>query len=285
MRKTSKIIVLTISIIAAIAAVMVYAKTRVEPPVPSKYTNQYITDLNSCLDSFTKVDDYTQEDSLFSVTTDRIYVFAQQNKLSTTEADKKMDALLKIYIPLFLKRCFNKFLLADWQDDDHNYMLRQIAVIKNIKHTDDSKAVSSVTLDSLSTIEGIIGRYRKARILAKYTRFSGVENAQRVISQADQFAKDTWLSHCSSLVNSLRAVKSNIEQSHYNYVVGQVERMSQYTYYSQDYYDNTLVPQVDAAITEYENKAAALYGTRRNVDDLWARARSYYNDATSYYEY
>ncbi|WP_300726131.1 hypothetical protein [uncultured Bacteroides sp.] len=284
MRTTSKIIILAISIIVAIAAVMIYAKTQVEPPVASKHTNQYNMDLNLCFASFAEVDDYLQEDSIFSVTSDRISVFAQQNKLSTAEVDKNTDALLKIYVPLFLKRSFNRFLLSDWRDDDHNYMLSQIVAIREVCHTDGSMAVSSSASDSLSIIESIIGRYRKARTLARQTQFRGVANAQSVISQANQFAKDPWLSHCSNLVNSLRAMKSNIAQSHYNYIVGQVQQMTQYRYYSQDYYDNTIVPHVDAALTEYEKKAAALYGTRRNVDDLWARARSYYNDATDYYE-
>lgn len=268
----------------AIAAIMAYAKTQVQPPVALKQTNQYNSDLNSCFMSLSKADDHHKEDSIFFVTLNRISIFSQQNKLSSEETDRNTDALLDKYVPLFLKYSFSRFLMADWSDADHNYMLRQIAILKAVKHMDNTMAINNSTLDSLSIIGGIIDRYRKARMLTRHTNFCGIENARSTINQANKFAKDTWLSHCTSLVSSLQAVKSNIALSHYNYVEGQVQRLTQYRYYSLDYYDNILVPQVDEAITEYENKAVALYGTSRNVDNLWARAKSYYNDAISYYE-
>ena len=40
---------------------------------------------------------------------------------------------------------------------------------------------------------------------------------------------------------------------------------------------------MDAAVTEYDNKAAALYGKKQSVEPLWARARGYYSQASSYY--
>lgn len=78
-------------------------------------------------------------------------------------------------------------------------------------------------------------------------------------------------------------MRSEIAQSHYRYISAQVEKLSQYRYFGQSYYDNTLVPQVDAAVTEYDNKAVALYGKKQNVEPLWARARGYYDQASSYY--
>ena len=63
-----------------------------------------------------------------------------------------------------------------------------------------------------------------------------------------------------------------------------VEKLSQYRYYSKDYYDNSLVPQVDAAVSEYDNKASALYGSKKNVDALWNRAKAYYNDASLFFQ-
>lgn len=283
MKTTIKTLMLTISIIAAIAAIMVYAKTQVKPPVSLKQTNQYISDLNSSIASFSQVEGQRYEDSIFLVTLDRIAVFTQQNKLNITEADTNKDRLLEHYVPLFLQHSFDKFRTANWIDSVHNYMLKQIAIIKAVKHNDNSIVASKAAIDSLSMVEGIITRYRKARLLAMHTGFNGVENARNVISQVGQLAKDVWLAHCTSLVVSLNGVRGKIADSHYNYVLGQVQRMGQYRYLGQDYYDNTLVPHVDAVITEYEKNAMALYGTRRNVDTLWERAKSYYNDAAYYY--
>lgn len=77
--------------------------------------------------------------------------------------------------------------------------------------------------------------------------------------------------------------KTSIAQSHYAYISAQVEKLSEYRFYGQQYYENTLVPQVDAAVTEYDNKANTLYGSKKDVNVLWNRARGYYNEASNYY--
>ncbi len=284
MKTTGKILVLAISFIIAIAAVMVYAKTQVEPPTALKQANQYDADLRSCIAALAQADGYLQEDSIFAVTSDRIGIFAGQEKISETDADRNTDALLSRYVPLFLKRSFGKFLLSSWSDADHDYMLAAIARIRAVRHCDNTVAATRMAQDSLSEIVNIIGRYRKARALSRHTAFRGIGNAQSVISQARQYAKDPWLSHCTGLVEALSSVRSGIALSHYNYLVGQVLKMAQYRSYSQSYYENSLVPQVDAALTEYENRASALYGSRRNVEDLWSMAKNYYDEALSYYE-
>lgn len=283
MRTTSKILILALSIIVAIGMVMIYAKTQVKPPVTLKQNNQYIIDLHSCVSSLGSADSAYQEDSIFSLTLDRIQVFTTEKKLTAEEADKRKDALLRKYVSLFLKRSFNKFQLSSWNESDHLHMLKVSSELKNIRHSDFSAVLLTATVDSLNMMEGIIFRYRQAKAVSNYTAYNGVVMTQSIIDQANQFANDPWLSHCSNLVSALHNVKTNIAQSHYNYVVGQVQKLSQHTYYTQSYYEDTLVPQVDVAITEYEGKAATLYGSRKNVDDLWSRAKNYYNIASNYY--
>ena len=162
-------------------------------------------------------------------------------------------------------------------------MLKEIADLRKIKHSDNTDVINNSTMDSLNVIVQTIDRYKQARRISRSTSFTSVSNAQSVISQARQFANDKYLSNCTDLKNALNSVRNEIAQSHYRYISAQVEKLSQYRYFSQSYYDNTLVPQVDAAVTEYDNKAAALYGKKQSVEPLWARARSYYNQASSYY--
>jgi len=92
------------------------------------------------------------------------------------------------------------------------------------------------------------------------------------------------LSNCTDLVRALNNVRPSIAESHYNYAVSMVEKLSQFRHFSQIYYDGTLVPQVDAAVTEYDNKASALYGSKKNVDALWNRAKAYYNEASLFFQ-
>ena len=285
MKITAKITILIVSIMLAISGVMIFAKTIVEPPMALKQKNQYSMNLAECLASLATAESEAKENSVFIITADRIIFFESEGKLTKADADNSIDDLLGRYTPLFLKHSFDKFQKSIWHDGDHNYMLNVIGFLKSIKHSDGTQALANSTLDSLNTVEKIINNYHQARSLSKRTSYSGVSNAQNVINQARKYATDAWLSHCNELLNALNSVKSKLAQSHYNYISAQVEKLSQYRYYGQEYYENTLIPQVDADVTEYDNKALALYGSKRDVNSLWNKARSYYNDALSYYEH
>ena len=284
MKVAVKILILVLAITIAIGGVMIYAKTKVEPPTAPAQTNQYLADLSKSYSFLDKSSGAIEEDSVLSITLNRIAVFASEEKISKQEADKGQDILLAKYSPLFLKRSFDKFKQSAWYELDHKYMLGVIGSLKKVKHTDGTTSLKGSTLDSLNKVETIIERYNRARSISKQTRFTGVANAQSVISQARQYANDEWLSNCSDLVRALNNVKPSIAESHYNYAASMVDKLSQYRYFSKDYYENTLVPQVDAVVTEYDNKASALYGSKRDVNALWNKAKRLYNEASLYYE-
>ena len=270
MKTTLKIGILLVALILAVGGIMIYAKTKVNPPMTPKQIDVYSSDLAQCKTSLKNASDKESVDSAFLTTIDRIKIYSQEDKIRDAEADKELDNVISIYMPMYLRRCFEKFEQSVWYDSDHARMLKEIAV-------------NNSTMDSLNVIVQTIDRYKQARRISRSTSFTSVSNAQSVISQARQFANDKYLSNCTDLKNALNSVRNEIAQSHYRYISAQVEKLSQYRYFSQSYYDNTLVPQVDAAVTEYDNKAAALYGKKQSVEPLWARARSYYNQASSYY--
>ncbi len=262
---------------------MIYAKTKVNPPTTPKQIDVYSSDLAQCKTSLKNASDKESIDSAFLTTIDRIKIYSQEDKIRDAEADKELDDAIGIYMPMYLRKCFEKFEQSVWYDSDHARMLTEIADLKKIKHSDNTDVINNSTMDSLNVIVQTIDRYKQARRISRSTSFTGISNAQSVISQARQFANDKYLSNCTDLKNALNSVRGKIAQSHYRYISAQVEKLSQYRYYSQSYYDNTLVPQVDAAVTEYDNKAAALYGKKQSVEPLWTRARGYYNQASSYY--
>ena len=107
MKVAVKIIILVLAMALAIGGVMIYAKTKVEPPVAPKQTNQYLIDLSKCYSSFGKVNKGIQEDSIFYTAYNRIGIFLQEEKISKQEADKRVDLLLSHYIPLFLNLSYS----------------------------------------------------------------------------------------------------------------------------------------------------------------------------------
>lgn len=232
-----KILILVLAITLAIGGVMIYAKTKVEPPKAPNQTNQYLDDLSQSNKMFGKKISGIQEDSVLFVTLSKINIFAKENKVTRNEADKAIDVLISKYTPLFLNRSFANFKRNEWYENDHQYMLSIINSLKQIKHSDGNQALRKETKDSLAQIENIISRYNQARAVSKRTHFSGVANAQSTISQARQFANDNWLSNCTDLVRALNSVKSSLAESHYNYVSSMVEKLAQYRSFSQNYYD------------------------------------------------
>lgn len=278
-----KILILVFAVTLAIGGVMIYAKTKVDPPMAPHQTNQYLKDLSDNYNMYGRSISGNQEDSILFVTWNRINIFQQEGKITNKEADKGIDILVEKYVPLFLNRSFALFKQNVWKGSDHIYILGIISSLKQIKYTDGKIALKKDNRDSLALVESIIGHYNQAILISKQTRFSSVSNAQATISRARQFANDSWLSNCTELVRALKNVKPALAESHYYYAVSMVEKLTQYRSLSKSYYDGTLVPQVDAAVTEYDNKASTLYGSKKDVDVLWKRAKSYYNEASLFY--
>lgn len=283
MKTTIKIIILLLAVTCAIGGVMIYAKTKVAPPVIVNQTNQYKQDVNKLVSEENAAVDAKLQDEVLEKSIDRILLFAQEGKLDASETDKCLDQFVGSYTPKFLSRCFSAFSQPVWRDETHNYILSQSARLKALYHSDRTPVVLESTIDSLNKVASIIYNYRDARRLSRVSTFSGYDNARSSISKAHKYVNDPYLSNCHSLRNDLNAVKPRLAKSCYNQILAKVDELENYRYYNKSYYDNTLVPQVEQVIVNYDNKAADIFGSKENVNALWNRAKAYYNDAMEYY--
>ena len=107
MKVTAKIFILVLSIALAIGGVMVYAKTRVEPPVAFQPINQFEKDLNHLYSDLKKAGAAREEDMIYLKAIDRISVFEKENRLTQAESDKHRDKLIDGYSP---SRCYGSFV-------------------------------------------------------------------------------------------------------------------------------------------------------------------------------
>lgn len=283
MKTAFKIFILLLAVTCAIGGVMVYAKTKVAPPIAISQIDQYKLDVIKLISEEKASKNEKDEDEVFAKAMDRIRIFAQEGKMSSLEADDSMDKFVGSYSPRFLKRCFAAFRQSEWKDVTHKYILSQSAILKGIMHSDKTSVIPKSTLDSLDLVASIITDYKDARRISRVSTFSGYENASSSISKARTYARDQYLSNCNSLVNDLNTVKTRLAKSCYNQVVAKVDELGNYQNYTKSYYDNTLVPQVDQVVTNYDNKAAAIFGSKENVNELWNRAKAHYRNAMEYY--
>lgn len=267
----------------AIGGIMIYAKTIVSPPVSINQKDVYTSEVNSIVKSLETSSSVFKEDSAFNIALDRVITFSHEGKLQPKDSDNNLDKIANTYVPKFLARCFEKFNQPIWYTNDHVYMMKQRAKLLKIEHNDKTTVLENSTIDSLTLVSNIIASYHQAQQFSKSTGFHGIVSARNTISNANRYMKDKYLSNCTSLVGALRQVSGNIGRSWYNFVSSQVEKLANYEYYSKDYYDNTLVMQVDNVVTEYDKSAAAIVGSKQNVEALWDRARSYYQQAMNYY--
>lgn len=152
MKVTAKIFILVLSIALAIGGVMVYAKTRVEPPVAFQPINQFEKDLNHLYSDLKKASAAREEYMIYLKAIDRISVFEKENRLTQAESDKHRDKLIDGYSVIFLKRCFSAFDKSVWKDLDHDYMLIVSKRLHSVKHSNGSKVLNKTTIDSLSLI-------------------------------------------------------------------------------------------------------------------------------------
>ena len=284
MKVTIKILVLLLAVVLAVGGIMIYAKTKVDPPVALKPVDQFAIDLIKCNEAIVKGEGAKEIDYNYISALDRIKVYQQEYKLQASQVDKSLDDLVVTYSPLFLKRCFTAFQQWTWSDEDHTYMLLRIRGMKDLKHNDGTSVLLKSTSDSLDQVSRIIADYKQARIVSRSNRFTGVSNARSTINQAEQYANNQYLSNCLDLVNALNSVKDKIGESHYSYVLSQVEELSQFRFYGKDFYESTLIPQVSEVLSEYDKEAVALYGSKRDFDSLFKRALNYVEQAVLFHQ-
>lgn len=284
MKTTIKILILLIAVTLAIGLVMAYAKTKVTPPVAISQINQYKQNVNKLVGEELASETSQDEDDIFIKAIDRIHIFEKEGKMISSEADASLDKFVGSYSPRFLKRCFSTFKQPVWSDEILTYLLSQSSDLKSLLHTDKTPVLHKSTIDSLNLVASIIHDYRDALRISHTSKFTGYDNAITSISKARTYANNPYFANCSCLISDLKSVKSRLAESCYSQVVAKVEELGNYRDYSQNYYDNTLVPQVDRAVTTYDNRAYSVFGSKRDVDALWKKAQNYYNEASNYYE-
>ena len=106
-----------------------------------------------------------------------------------------------------------------------------------------------------------------------------IQAAKKKIATAKKYASMSPINNCTELVSRLNSVSTRLEQAHYSYLAGQVERLRPYYNYSQTEYDKIAL-SISEKFDEYKNNAKSTYGRVSDISSLEIRAGSYYSNAT-----
>ncbi len=281
MKSTVKILILLACVVLAFGGVMIYAKTRVSPPMELKQVNQYTEEYNKCINSLSNT---RNPDLTFNSSIDLINVFAREKKIDKEQASKGRDQLVSSYAPIFARRCYGVLKGSSWSESALSNMTSTIATLRGMTIKGDDSALKKSTRDSLAQVENIVGKYHKALAVSQQGGFTSVAAAKSTIAQANQYASDPWLKHCASLVSALHSVSSRIGEAHYSRVVAAVSRLANYRSFSSlESYNAGAVKAAQAAINEYKS-ASSIYSNRHDTSGLSSKAASYYNAAYNYFK-
>ena len=276
MNKVYKILLLSFAVLLFVGAVMFFYRTIVAPPKELTVSNQYVADVNKDISLLSKnLHDFSL-DSLYTVITEETEFMWKDSVISNREKDLLVVQFVKKYIPLYVDKCDNVFHKSEWNEDGLQKMKSRIIELRNMTTTEKVLVVDGTDLASLNKVSNVIVSYYEAKNAASTGGYSGLESAKRKIANARKYAKMSPLNNCQQLVANLNSVASRLEQAHYSYLSGQVERLRNWQNYYVDDYDK-LAMEIAEKLKEYKTNAKSVYGSTSNISVLEERASRYYD--------
>lgn len=279
MNKTIKIILLVVAILLAVGGVMAYYKTRVSPPRILEFKNQYV---NSDKKDITMVKSAKTDfalDSIYVAITHELDLQLADSFISNKEKDELLELFATQYVPTFVSVCNSKFSKSVWNEGELQKINTRISELQGLITTENKIVVNGEANTSLNHVHNVIVAYYEAKKAASVGGYEGIQAAKQKIATAKKYALMSPINNCTDLVSRLNSVSSRLEQAHYSYLAGQVERLRPYYNYSQTEYDNLSLSILEK-LDEYIKNAKSTYGRESDISSLKSRAGSYYSNAT-----
>lgn len=277
-----KILILSSTIILAVAAILAFYPTIVAPPANVPMKNLHKISLEDDIEDFAESGTRKYNDSIYDVISDKIAIYREEGFLTPVELDYEINLMVMNYVPAFLTSCYRVFNSPVWSETGLGEMEDRIAELKGLKLNDGSPAVTGSSVSGLDEVASIIKNYWNAKAVAGNSEFYSVDDAAAKIRLANMYLAMEYLKNCSELNGKLAGVKVRIGNSHYNQIYAKVEEMSGYRNMSENAF-KTLTASVNNAIKEYEAFRSQYGSPAKSEAALKQMANRYYTEATEYY--
>lgn len=285
MKNTGKKILILGTVIAiAVAAILAFMTTIIEPPVDVQLDNLHKSSLQTSINGFTPAQPMEYNDSIYNIVVDKLALYRSEAFLNEQDADNLTSVFVNRYVPVFIKLSNDKFSASVWNPADHQHMLDRIAHLKTIKISNgEIRAIAGAYENELMKVEQVIANYNEALKLAAYKSFTSVADANAKIASADRYRTMNPLSNCVDLTTKLSEVKTNIGNAHYAHVLAKVNQMALYRNISEDDF-MSLMDVVNEKIEEYNGNKHNYGPNAKSIEQLRDKAAEYYRKAKEYYE-
>ena len=283
MNKYVKVVVLIIAILFAVGGVMAYYKTIVSPPGRLEFKNQYVNSDKSDISRVKFADTDQALDSVFVAITHELDLQLSDSFLTEQERDELLESFATQYVPAYVSVCKSKFRNSVWNEKELQKINSRISELQALITTDKKVVIQGEANTSLNEVHNVIVNYYEAKMAASASGYNGLQAAKQKIATARKYASMSPINNCTDLVSRLNSVSARLEQAHYSYLVGQVERLRPYYNYSQTEYDNIAL-SISEKLDEYKKNAKSTYGRVSDISSLESRAGSYYSNASFNYD-
>ena len=278
MNKSIKIVLLVVAILLAVGGVMAYYKTIVSPPGKLEFKNQYVNSDKKDISKVKSVNTDFALDSCFVAITDELDFQLANSFLTNQERDELLELFATQYVPTYVSVCNNKFSESVWNEYDLQKINSHISELQALVTTAGNVVIQGDANASLNDVRNVIVTYYEAKKAASASGYNGIQSARQKIATASRYASMTPINNCTDLVSRLGSVPASLEQAHYSYLAGQVERLRPYSDYNRDDY-NKLAISIIKEIGEYKENAKSTYGRVSDISLLEERAGKYFDDA------
>ena len=265
--------------------ILIFIKTIVSPPQQIEFRNQHLASLQEDVSCMRGDIGFATADSLLNTTLHTIQLYQNEGFFDSIHSDQVRQQIVTNFVPFFVANYKDFFSNSEWSKGQKTKLKQKAGLLMALKKQTDGKPILNDSLRKMvDSVNIILKQYDDADKLFKNAYFINIIESERTISLAKDYATTVPLCNCSALVRQLKAINVKLESLHYKELKNMVDELDMYSYYSKDYYQNTLAPNVYAAIKEYKENALRVYGICNTTQQLENQAKEKYNNASDYYE-
>ena len=275
MNKAGKILVLIFAALLAVGAVLYFVKTMLDPPARVPADSGYVELIDEAVAEYADSRQGAYETSYRPVL-DRIERFHNEGKITGTEYDRARTDAAAIYAPRLAQDCYRR-LMMDWNDDDMNEMENRIYRLLNQRLYSSGAPVidnDAESARSINEIADVLKLSREARNMCSSPTFISLTSSRSKMIKVRSYLTNQYLKHNSSLIRTINDYGGMLGQQHYSELSNQVDALAAYTTMSYDEF-NSQYNEALAAISEYDNNAAPVYGNTIDTAPLRSRLERY----------
>ncbi|MCQ2959882.1 MAG: hypothetical protein MJ198_06815 [Bacteroidales bacterium] len=299
MNKIIKLLILAGTIVLICSVSVYFYQTQVaNTPSLAFNGNQFVGNIEKDIADMASFDCSVKgndPEELFVRIRDKFMIFKKYDLIDQNLQDELMNKFIIAYAGKFfessdakMKKPWN-FAKESWRFSRASWLLDSVG-----------SSLSPSVKANVAAIKQVESDYRSANNLLAQRSFSNMTESKSRVASAHKFKDDKYLSNCGSLAQSLSSYPSIMHNNHFAYIsetvetmelqIQVLEKLSESNSGQKGRYDMSKVlkanynriytavsadmPKLRVALDDYDTKAQATYGMKKDIADLSKRVSS-----------